>query len=134
MTANFDNGNYTTTPLFFAPFGPRTGSGGATTATFANVNLAVVPVACTVSALNAAATIPTSSSGSADNPTIRVYKNGSATSMSVSFSVGVTAGSKGGASTTANTFTVVAGDTLSLLLTETNSTPAYYYGTTLKCQ
>jgi hypothetical protein len=135
FNSNFNNGNYVGSPLFFSPLGgePVNNQGAPSQSTSSN-NIAFVPVACTISALNASANTVTANSGSADSATIKVFHNGSLTTMSVTLSTGVTAGSKGSATTTSNTFSVVAGDTLSLQLTETNFSPIYFYAVTLKCQ
>ena len=93
-----------------------------------------MPLAGTVSSLNLGVLTSTNGSGSSDNAAILVYHNGSATSMTCTATTAVASGSKGSCSTTSNTFTVVAGDTLSLRLTESNFGPIYQYASSLKCQ
>jgi hypothetical protein len=134
FNTNFNNGNYAGTPLFFSTLGDPANNLGNTTQQTSSNNIAFVSVGCTVSSLNAAANATSAGTGSPDSATIKLYHNGTATSMAVTFSTGVAAGSKGSAGTTSNTFTVAAEDTLSLQLTETNFSPIYFYSTVLKCQ
>jgi hypothetical protein len=134
LNALFNNGNYLGTPLYYSPQLTGSGNDGGTSIAFSSLNSYVVSMGCTVSALYVGVQTSMPGGGAADNATITVYKNGSATGMSCTATTGVSVGSKGGCSTTANTFTVSAGDNLSLKLTETNFTPIVYYASTLQCQ
>jgi hypothetical protein len=79
--------------------------------------------------------ITTTTSGTGtDSAVFTVYHNGSATSMKCTASTGATSGNKGSCSTTANTFSVAAGDTVSIQLSESDFAPIYQYGSSLKCQ
>jgi hypothetical protein len=133
LNALFSNGNYSGTALYFSPAGV-TSNNGATSIGFSSSNEVVVPLACTVSALSVGVITSTTSGSSADSAVFTVYHNGSATSMTCTASTASIIGSKGSCSTTLNTFSVAAGDTLSLKLTESNFAPIYEYGSSLKCQ
>jgi|GEM_PF-1034368 len=86
----------------------------------------VMPFACTVSALQVASitTIAGTSAapgGSGDVTTFTVMKNGIATSMTATVTNSLAVGSPTSASDVTHTFTVNAGDTISLRFSETNS-------------
>ena len=92
-------------------------------------NFAVVPAACTVSALNVGAN--NYYSAGSDTSTITVYKNSAATSMSCSVT---TDGAGSSCSDTTHTFTVAGGDILSFAYRETNINPYVKLSTMLICQ
>jgi hypothetical protein len=87
-----------------------------------------------VSSLGVAVVTQTTGGGSADSAVFTIYHNGSPTSMTCTASTGVTSGNTGSCSTASNTFSVAAGDTLSIRLSESNFAPVFQYGSNLKCQ
>jgi hypothetical protein len=131
--ALFSNGNYSGTALFFSPVG-TTSNNGATGIGFSSSDETVVPLACTVNSLYVGVITTTTSGSGTDSAVFTVYHNGSATSMKCTAMTGATSGNKGSCSTTANTFSVVPGDTMSIQLTESDFAPIYQYGSSLKCQ
>ena len=133
FNALFSNGNYSGTALFFSPVG-TTSNNGATGIGFSSSDETVVPLACTVNSLAVGVLTTTTSGSGTDSAVFTVYHNGSVTSMKCTASTGATSGNKGSCSTTSNTFSVSAGDTLSIQLTESDFAPIYEYGSSLKCQ
>ena len=131
--ALFSNGNYSGTALFFSPVG-TTSNNGATSIGFSSSDETVVPLACTVNSLAVGVLTTTTSGSGTDSAVFTVYHNGSATSMKCTAMTGATSGNKGSCSTTANTFSVAAGDTISIQLSESDFAPIYQYGSSLKCQ
>ena len=131
--ALFSNGNYSGTALFFSPVG-TTSNNGATSIGFSSSDETVAPLACTMSALAVGVLTTTTSGSGTDSAVFTVYHNGSATSMKCTASTGSTSGNKGSCSTAANTFSVAAGDTISIQMTESDFAPIYEYGSSLKCQ
>jgi hypothetical protein len=131
--AQFNNGNYAGSPLFFSPTTTNSNN-GATTMANSNGNIGYVPLACTVVSLSVGAVATIGGSGGADSATFAIYHNGAATGMACTATVGVAAGSAAGCTTAAGTFSVQPGDALSLRLTETNFNPVYLYGSSLKCR
>jgi hypothetical protein len=94
-----------------------------------NANFAVAPGACTVIAFNLAANnyiTPYS-----DTSTVTVYQNSIATAMTCSVT---TNGNGASCSDTTDTFTVAAGDTLSLQYQESTNLPLVLLTSTLVCQ
>jgi hypothetical protein len=98
-----------------------------------NTNFAVVPVACTMAALHFGAfnyPAPAAPVGP-DTETVVVFKNQAATSMTCS----VTTNNNGsGCADTTHPFPVVAGDTISLALSQTNAVPFNKLSIKLTCQ
>jgi hypothetical protein len=131
--AQFNNGNYAGSPLFFSPTTTNSNNGAPTMAN-SNGNIGYVPLACTVVSLSVGAVTFTSGSGAADTEVFTVYHNGAVTGMACTATVGVTAGNAAGCTTAAGTFSVQPGDALSLRLTETNFDPTYLYASSLKCR
>ena len=131
--ALFSNGNYSGTALFFSPVG-TTSNNGATSIGFSSSDETVAPLACTMNSLAVGVITTTTSGTGTDSAVFTVYHNGSATSMKCTAMTGATSGNKGSCSTTANTFSVAAGDTVSIQLSESDFAPIYQYGSSLKCQ
>jgi hypothetical protein len=92
-------------------------------------NFVVVPAACTVTALNIGAN--NYFSPGLDTSTVQVYHNSEPTSMECSLK---TDGNGSGCSDSTHTFTVHAGDTLSLAYKETNTNPLVKLTSSLICQ
>jgi Collagen triple helix repeat (20 copies) len=115
-----------------------------TTATYAGLNgssavnvasdgavATIMPAACTFNTLRVAGTI-TSGAGP-DSLTLTLMKNGVATSLTTSVTVS-TSGTTVTNSDTAHSFTVAAGDTVSIQLTHTNGTPVVRLAVSTRCQ
>jgi hypothetical protein len=94
-------------------------------------NFMVAPASCTMKALNIGVSNYNSPTGGSDPSTFRVYHNGSATSMTTQVT---TNGSTAAASDTTHTFSVSAGDTLSVTFSETNATPFNRITVALDCE
>jgi hypothetical protein len=92
-------------------------------------NGVVLPAACTVSYLK----VGTYNyySDAADSSTIKVLKNGTATSMLCT--INTPSGGKAVCSDTTDTFSAVAGDILTLEYQQTSTTPYVAYTTALAC-
>jgi hypothetical protein len=95
------------------------------------LNAVVVPEACTVTYLKVG-TYNYYISGT-DTSTFTVLKNGNATSMSCAAAI-TTGGGKATCSDTTHTFAVAAGDTLTIKIAQTSSTPYVMYSSALACQ
>jgi hypothetical protein len=131
-TASFTNpGSGANTTFYASPtitsYGTDIANNSAI-ATSTQANFITSPVACTVAALNVG--VNNYSSPGADTTTIKVFKNGSATSMSCS----VTTNGNGAGCTATDSFSVVQGDSLALGFTETNSNPFNMVTVGLVCQ
>jgi hypothetical protein len=92
-------------------------------------NFVVAAGPCTALALNVGANNYNTSA--ADTSTVTVYQNSIATAMTCSVA---TNGNGAGCADTTDTFSVAAGDTLSLQYTETSNTPLIMLTATLVCQ
>ena len=103
---------------------------GATNATY-GVVATPIPGSCTFNAMYVNGTI-TGGTATADTITITAYKNGVATAMATSISVSVL-GTLASANTTANPFNIVAGDTVALQITQTDSAPIVQMTVTTRC-
>jgi hypothetical protein len=125
----FENPTVTTT-LFQSPVSTvglattQTSISGATTA-----NFAVMPIACTMSALNVGAF--NYFDAGPDTETIVVYKNSAPTAMTCSVTTNNNASS---CTDTTHTFAVVAGDTISLAFSQTSNIPYNKVSVKLTCQ
>ena len=107
------------TPGEFSAFLSVSDGNGGPTTTY-NLAQTTIPLSCTFSALYISGTI-TSNAG-ANTITLTLMKNGVATNMTVAIDV-ATAGTTVSASTTANQFSVVAGDTVAYQVVQANNTP-----------
>jgi len=92
-------------------------------------NFVAMPVACTMSALNVG--VNNYQSPGADTTVITVYKNGVATSMSCSVN---TNGNGSSCQDATHTFSVMGGDTVTAVFTETNFNPFNLVTVNLVCQ
>jgi hypothetical protein len=92
-------------------------------------NFVAMPKACTMSALNLG--VNNYSVPGADTTTITVYKNGAATSMSCSVSTDANGSSCQDAT---HTLSMVGGDTVTAVFTETNVNPYNVVTVNLVCQ
>jgi hypothetical protein len=88
-----------------------------------------MPMACTISALNVG--VNNYQTPGADTTTITVYKNGAATSMSCSVN---TNGNGSSCQDATHTFSVMGGDTVTAVFTETNFNPFNLVTVNLVCQ
>ena len=104
---------------------------GAAASTIYALAASVMPVACTFKAMAVNARI-TATSGT-DTVTMTLVKNGVNTTMAATVTVNVI-GATVQTVTTANPVSVVAGDTVSLLMTHTDFTPAVEILTAVTCQ
>ena len=93
-------------------------------------NMLVAPTACTTKAMYAALVVATASGS--DTTTVTVYHNGAATSMTAA----ITSNAVGSylANDTTHTFSVSAGDTLSIAFKESNLNPINILTISLVCQ
>lgn len=123
----------------------NTGSSGTffilpTSNTFGNLstslstaqNEIIAPLACTMAQMNAAVYV-NSGGGSADTTTFTAIKNGAAQAMTCQAATNAN-GSTAGCSDTTNTFSVSAGDRLSISYHETNVNPINTLMIQLRCQ
>jgi hypothetical protein len=94
-----------------------------------HANFLVMPVSCTLKALNVAA--KNYFAPGPETMTITVYKNSAATLMTCSLT---TNNSSANCSDTAHTIALVAGDTLTLAFTQTSIVPYNMITTSLVCQ
>jgi hypothetical protein len=92
-------------------------------------NFVAMPMACTISALNVG--VNNYQTPGADTTTITVYKNGAATSMSCSVN---TNGNGSSCQDATHTFSVMGGDTVTAVFTETNFNPFNLVTVNLVCQ
>lgn len=92
-------------------------------------NIVVMPVACTMKALNVGAF--NYFTAGADTMTLTVVKNSVATTMTCAVT---TNNNSSSCSDQTHTFTVVGGDTITLRFTQTNTTPYNLVTTSLVCQ
>jgi hypothetical protein len=120
---------------FFSPTAPLPTS-LQTTISFSNSNEIPAPLACTMAHLSVGAIVRTAGSGTADTFTFTAYKNGSAQPLTCNFSIGNGVGSQGSCSDTTHSFSVAAGDALSMAFSETqgSNSPVAEVGVMLKCQ
>jgi hypothetical protein len=96
-----------------------------------SANFMVAPASCTMKALNTGVANYNSPTGGSDTSTFRVYHNGSATSMTTQVT---TNGNSAAASDTTHTFSVNAGDTLSVTFSESNASPFNRITVALDCE
>jgi hypothetical protein len=119
------------TTYFFTPIGNFTSGFDTQTqisgALFAN--FMVAPSSCTMKALNLA--VDNYYAAASDTTTVTVYLNGSATSMHASVT---TNGTAAASSDTTNTFSVAAGNSISIGFKETNINPYNKITVGLICQ
>jgi hypothetical protein len=110
---------------------PIYGSSGISTTNNALItsNFTAMPVACTMSALNVG--VNNFQAPGSDTSTIAVYHNGSATSMACS---ATTNGNAISCRDTTHTFSVSAGDLISVSFVETNANPYNKINVELVCQ
>jgi len=126
------------TPFYMSPLAalsplassvsPSTGANSVIASTAVS-NFSVMPVACTMSALNVG--INNYNTPASDTTTITVYKNQVATAMTCS---GTTNGNGLGCRDTTHLFAVAAGDSISIAFVETNITPYNKITVSLVCQ
>lgn len=110
---------------------PIYGSSGINTTNNASItsNFTAMPVACTMSALNVG--VNNFQAAGSDTTTIAVYHNGSVTSMTCS---ATTNGNGTSCRDTTHTFSVSAGDLISVSFIETNANPFNKINVELVCQ
>ncbi len=124
-------GNQGTT-FYLSPLFATTSPSVANNSAIANAaqsNFAAMPVACTISALNVG--VNNYYNSGADTTTITIYKNQAATSMTCSVN---TNGNSSGCHDITHTFSVSAGDNISIAYVETNETPFNKVDVQLVCQ
>jgi hypothetical protein len=129
--AHFANAGFS--PAFFSPELTISNNGAAVIA-FSNSNEIVAPLTCTMSQLSVAGLVSSTGAGGVDAAILTVIKNGVVQTLSCLALVANVVGATGSCSDTAHTFSVTAGDTLSLRLTETNTGPTIFFGTLLRCK
>jgi hypothetical protein len=104
---------------------------------FADQDNIIMPVACTISSLTVASNTIFTGTGS-DNTAFTVYKNGAAQAMTCTVSNTNTVGNVSSVTDNTHTFTVAAGDRISISFKESNSNgtsaPYISYGVILKTQ
>jgi len=114
----------------------------ATTAVFANLNggnnqavlgavATIMPAGCTFNALYVGGTI--TSNAAADTLTLTLVKNGVAQALTTSVAVS-TLNATVTSSDTAHSFTVAAGDSVAIQLTQTNGSPTVRLSVSTRCQ
>jgi hypothetical protein len=91
----------------------------------------IMPAACTFNALYVSGTI--SASAGADTLTVTVFKNGVATALTTAVAVS-TLNTPVTSSDTAHSFSVAAGDTVALQVTQTSTTPVVRMNVSTRCQ
>lgn len=132
-TITFDNdvenpGQDAGTTFYVSPVPGTPGISPSNNASIAS-NFTAMPVACTMSALNVG--VDNFQAAGVDTTTITVYHNGSATLMSCSVT---TDGDGSSCHDTTHTFSVSAGDSISLGFVETNASPYNKVNMELVCQ
>jgi hypothetical protein len=120
------------TIFYLSPLSTGSSPGTSTNNAIANStesNFSAIPVTCTMSALNVA--VNNYNTAAVDTTTITVYKNQTPTSMSCSVT---TNGNSSSCRDTTHTFSVTAGDGISIAFVETDATPFNRVDVQLVCQ
>jgi hypothetical protein len=120
------------TTFFLSPLASSSSVSTAANSTIASANganFSVMPVACTMSALNVG--INNYNAPGSDITTITVYKNQAATGMTCS---GTTNGNTSVCRDTTHVFSVAAGDRITIAFVETNINPFNKVTVSLVCQ
>jgi hypothetical protein len=121
--------NALVSPSFVLVVGGLPGVAATSNATYGLVATSM-PGGCTFNAMYVNGTL--TAAAAANTITITAFKNGVATTMSTSITVSVL-NTLVSANTTANPFTVVAGDTVALQVTQTNLVPTVAMNITTRC-